>query len=374
MGRTPRCNRNESPVPARSIYLDWNATAPVEPAAVEAMVEAAHLWANPSSIHAAGRKARGLLESAREAVARHLGCAPTAVVFTGGGTEALGLALRGATASAHLISAIEHDAVRLQARDSRLIPVDAEGVIDLGALERLLADAPAGALVAVMHANNETGVIQPVDDILRLARAAAARVLVDCVQTAGKLPLPAADFVAVSAHKLGGPPGIGALIVRCADDFAGVQKGGGQERGYRAGTENLPAIAGFAAALDARADRGWIERAGQLRDRLEARLGGAEIFGAGAARLPTTSCIRMPGVTASTQLISFDLAGYQVSSGAACSSGKVAASHVLGAMGVAPEAASEAIRVSLGWTTTEAEVDGFADAWNALAMRKARAA
>jgi cysteine desulfurase len=355
-------------------YLDYNATAPIEPAVVEAMTDAARAWANPSSVHAAGRAAKGRLEAARDSVARSLGCRPDAIVFTSGGTEALGLALNGTGASAHLISAVEHDAVRRQARAPVVIPVDATGIVDLAALERLLADAPEGALVAVMHANNETGAVQPIDEVLRLAHAAGARLLVDAVQTAGKLPLPAADVVAVSAHKLGGPPGVGALVVRCADGFAAVQRGGGQERGYRAGTENLPGIAGFAAALDARADRSWLARVGALRDRLEASLPDALIYGAGAPRLPTTSCLRMPGVPASTQLIHLDLAGVQVSSGAACSSGKVGASHVLAAMGVPAQDAGEAIRVSLGWNTTDAEVDRLIAAWTTLAQRKAQAA
>ncbi len=357
-------------------YLDYNATAPLEPAAIDAMAEAARAWANPSSVHTVGRRAHGRLEAARETVARHLGCQPQAVVFTGGGTEALGLALRGAATAVRIVSAVEHDAVRLQAGGALTVPVDAEGRVDLVALDQLLADAPKPALVAVMHVNNETGVIQPVEQVLQVARTHGARVLVDAVQSAGKLSLPAADFVAVSAHKLGGPPGVGALIVRCADDFTGVQRGGGQEHGYRAGTENLPGIAGFAAALDVRTtEAAWLDRASDLRDRLEARLAAewpaTEIYGAGAPRLGTTSCIRMPGVPASTQLIALDLAGYQVSSGAACSSGKVKTSHVLEAMGVEPQAAGEAIRVSLGWGTTEAEVDGFAAAWLALAKRQA---
>ena len=353
-------------------YLDYNATAPLEPAAVEAMAEAARDWANPSSVHGAGRRAKGRLEGARERVAQCLSCQPQAIVFTSGGTEALGLALRGTRAQTTIFSAVEHDAVRLQAEGAVVAPVDANGVIDLAQLEDVVATAPKSALVAVMHVNNETGVVQPIDEVMRIARDHGARLLVDAVQSAGKLPLPAADFVAVSAHKLGGPPGVGALIVRCADDLRAIQRGGGQERGLRAGTENIPGIAGFAAALEARADHAWLRRANDLRDRLEARLGAAaEIFGAGAARLGTTTCLRMPGVPASTQLIALDLAGYQVSSGAACSSGKVKTSHVLTAMGVPADAAGEAIRVSLGWGSTDAEIDGFAEAWLTLARRQA---
>lgn len=355
-------------------YLDYNATAPIEPGAVDAMAVAAREWANPSSVHAAGRRAKGRLEAARESIAHHLSCSPQAIVFTSGGTEALGLALRGTRAEAVIVSAVEHDAVRLQAEGASVAPVDANGVIDLAQFDALLRSVSTPALVSVMHVNNETGVIQPIDDVMRIARAHGARILVDAVQSAGKLPLPAADFVAVSAHKLGGPPGVGALIVRCADDLDAVQRGGGQERGLRAGTENLPGIAGFAAALAARQDRHWLERATALRHRLEACLRSAfpvEIFGAEAPRLGTTSCLRMVGVPAATQLIALDLAGYQVSSGAACSSGKVKTSHVLAAMGVAAAAAGEAIRVSLGWNSSEAEVDGFAEAWLTLARRQA---
>ncbi|MFC3713784.1 cysteine desulfurase family protein [Sphingoaurantiacus capsulatus] len=360
---------------AMPAYLDYNATTPIEPAAVEAMTAAARAWANPSSVHGAGRKAKGALEAAREQMARYLSCQPQAIVFTSGGTEALGLTLHGVPAATRIVSAVEHSAVLAQAGGAIVAPVDGDGIIDLAALEGLLAQAEGPVLVAVMQVNNETGVIQPIDGVLRLARDHGARVLVDAVQAAGKLSLPAADFVAVSAHKLGGPPGVGALIVRCAEDLSAVQRGGGQERGFRAGTENLPGIAGFAAALEARADTNWIARVTEMRDRLEERLRAGvpsvEIFGAGAPRLGTTSCIRMPGVAASTQLIALDLAGYQVSSGAACSSGKVKASHVLAAMGIGPEAAGEAIRVSLGWHTTAAEVESFAEAWTSLAKRQA---
>jgi cysteine desulfurase len=359
-------------------YLDHAATTPIDPAAAAAMAAAVAYWANPSSVHRAGRRAHAALEDAREALARHLGCAADAIIFTGGGTEALGLALRGVRAAAVLVSAVEHDAVRAQADGATVIPVDAEGCVDLAALAALLAEAPAPALVAVMQVNNETGVIQPLAEIAALVLAAGGRLLVDAVQGAGKLPCPPADFVALSAHKLGGPPGVGALIARCAEDLVAQQLGGGQERGFRAGTQNLPGIAGFAAAFDARAaDTGWLDRVAALRDRLEARLlahPGTQILGADAPRLATISCIAMPGVPAATQVMALDLAGFAVSAGAACSSGKVKPSHVLAAMRVAPDIAATAIRVSLGWTTTQAEIDAFADAWLALAHRTRRAA
>lgn len=349
------------------IYLDWAATAPIDPAAVAAMAEAARGWANPSSVHRAGRRARAMIEDGRERIARHLGCAAEQLVFTSGGTEAIGLAL--AQAPARIVSAIEHEAVRAQAGGAAVIPVDADGVVDLGGVD------PAGALVAVMHVNNETGVIQPVAEVAARVRAGGGRLLVDAVQSAGKLPLPDADFVAVSAHKLGGPPGVGALVVRDPDGFVATQRGGGQERGFRAGTENGPGIVGFAAALDARAaDAGWLARAEALRDRLEARLAGAEVIGGAAPRIGTISCLRLPGVAATMQLMTLDLAGFAVSAGPACSSGTVRPSHVLTAMGLSPAAAGEAIRVSMGWSTTGAEVDALADAWTAMAARLGRRA
>lgn len=361
-------------MPATTAYLDWNATAPIEPAAVAAMAEAARAWANPSSIHAAGRRARGLVEDCRERIAAALGCRAAQLVFASGGTEALGLALGGTALPRRVVSAVEHDAVRAQAAGAEVVPVDGNGVVDLDALRSMLAEGPA--LVAVMHVNNETGVIQPVAEAAGLVAEAGGLLMIDAVQSAGKLDLPDADFVAVSAHKLGGPPGVGALIVRDPAMLRAPRRGGGQERGLRAGTENLPGIAGFAAAVECRADRDWLGEAAMLRDRLEARLvaASAGVFGARARRIGTTSCVRMPGVAASTQLMALDLAGFQVSSGAACSSGKVGPSHVLAAMGVPPDAAGEAIRVSLGSTTTADEIDAFADAWLALSERLARRA
>lgn len=330
------------------------------------MADAAGAWANPSSVHGAGRAAAARLDDARRAVAAAFDVAPRRVVFTGGGTEALGLAL-GQGSGRVFVSAVEHDAVRAQARGAAVIPVDDDGVVRLDALAEMLAGVERPR-VAVMHANNETGVIQPVADVARLVAARGGTLLVDAVQSAGKLPLPEADYVAVSAHKLGGPPGVGALIVR--DEVAALVRGGGQERGQRAGTENLPGIAAFAAALTARtADDGWHHRAHDLRDRLEGQLPQAVIHGRGGPRLGTISCLGLPGVAAMTQLMTLDLAGFAVSAGAACSSGKVRTSHVLGAMGVDPVAAGEAIRVSLGWTTTAAEIDAFAAAWRTMAAR-----
>jgi len=355
------------------IYLDYAATAPIDAAAIDAMTDAARAWANPSSVHAAGRLARAALEAARAEVARALGTDRT-VLFTSSGTEALHIALGRARTASHMASAIEHRAVLSAVPDARIVTVDARGLIDLTALEGAVGHAPGPELIAVMHANNETGVVQPIDEVARIARVASALLLVDAVQSAGKLPLPDADFIAVSAHKLGGPPGVGALIVRDLGLLAA--NGGGQERGYRAGTENLPAIAGFAAALGARAsDANSTARVAALRSRLEKSLcaAGGLIAGDGAERLPNITCVAMPGVEAIRQLMLFDLEGFAVSAGAACSSGTVKASHVLTAMGWGA-AASEAIRVSLGWRTTEAEVDAFAAAWQRVAARLGRRA
>jgi cysteine desulfurase len=236
-------------------------------------------------------------------------------------------------------------------------------------LENALKGGPA--LVAIMHANNETGVLQPAAEAIEMVRSAGGLTLLDAVQTAGKMPLPSADFVAISAHKLGGPPGVGMLIARCANDLDAVQRGGGQERGLRGGTENLPGVAGFAAAASV-VDVAWLDRAAARHRRLESVVAdnGGDIVGGNVLRLPNTSMIRMPGVSAASQLMALDLAGFAISSGSACSSGKVGASHVLAAMGMDGVAAGEAVRVSSGWLTSDDELDRFAEAWVQLARRK----
>jgi cysteine desulfurase len=342
------------------IYLDHAATTPAKPAAIAALAEAAATIGNPASVHSGGRAANGIIERARDSIAAWAGCRADAMVFTSGGSEALALALN--TPWRVLAGAAEHSAVLAARPDATLIPVNRHGLIDLAALAEALKAGPA--LVAVQHANNETGVIQPISDIAAMVAAAGSRLLVDAVQSAGKLPLPAADYVAVSAHKLGGTPGIGALITRDPETLVAVQRGGGQERGLRGGTPNLPGIAAFAAAIAEPSD--WAPIAA-LRDTLEARLG-TPVHGADAPRLPNISSLTLPGVAAGTQVMTLDLAGFMVSAGAACSSGKVATSHVLTAMGLGT-AASEAIRVSLGPATTAAEIDAFAEAWETMATR-----
>jgi cysteine desulfurase len=264
------------------------------------------------------------------------------------------------------VSAVEHDAVRRSARDAAVLPVDAQG---LASVSGIGGERP---LVAVQSVNNETGVIQRIGAVAEAVRAAGGLLLTDCAQSAGKIALPDADFITVSAHKLGGPPGVGALLVR---DFATIEAAGGQEQGYRGGTENLPAILGFAAAIDA--GEPWMERAAALRATLDARIAsaGGEIVAAGVARLPTIASYRMPGVAATAQLIRFDLAGIAVSAGSACSSGSLKPSHVLAAMGWSEEAAREVIRVSFGPQTSAADVARFADAWEVMASTaKVRAA
>jgi cysteine desulfurase len=345
---------------SQQVYLDHAATTPVCAAALSAMAEAAAMTGNPSSVHSGGRAANAVLEAARDAVARFANADAESIIFTSGGTEALALALH---AAPHVLAgATEHSAVLAARPDAGILAVDANGLIDLDALAAELAAGPA--LVAIQHANNETGVIQPLAAIAGLVAAHGSRLLVDAVQSAGKLPLPAADFIALSAHKLGGPPGVGALIARDPGSVTAVQRGGGQERGRRGGTPNLPGIAGFAAALGQIPDWAATE---SRRNALESRLN-TLVHGAGAPRVPNISNLALPGVSAQTQVMALDLAGFMVSAGAACSSGKVKTSHVLTAMGLGP-AAGEAIRVSLGPQTTDAEIQAFAEAWLAMARR-----
>ena len=345
----------------RRIYLDHAATTPMVPAARAAMVAGLDGWARPASPHGGGGGAQAGLGGGRQRIGAALDVPAGALVFTSGASEALAIALRQARRPRRLVSAVEHDAVGPACPTADAVPVGSDGVVDPGALAMLLGGEPA--LVAVQQVNNETGVIQPLDDVARLVATAGGVLLADAAQGASKIPLPAADMIALSAHKMGGPPGVGALVVR---DFDLIDATGGQERGYRGGTENLPAILGWAAALEAR--RAWLDRADMLRRRLEGALAeaGAEIIAASAPRLPTIGAVRMPGVEAATQLIHFDMAGIAVSAGAACSSGSMKPSHVLSAMGIAPEAARQVVRVSFGPETSEADVDAFIVAWRAL--------
>ena len=369
------------------VYLDWNATAPLRPEAREAMAVAWDLCGNPSSVHAEGRQARRLVEEARAEVAGALGALPRNVVFTSGGTEANALALtpglrRGSSLPVErlLVSAIEHASVlaggRFPAAAIGTIVVTNAGLLDLDRLRTALEGAPP-ALVSVMLANNETGAVQPVASAAKMVHAARGLLHVDAIQAFGKIPFDinalGADLVTVSAHKIGGPKGVGALIL--AEGVLGpdpLLRGGGQERGHRAGTENVSGIAGFGAAVKAALgirDRDAI-RLENLRNRLESGLRqapGAIVFSEEAPRLPNTTLFTVPGLRAETAVIGFDLEGIAVSSGSACSSGKVQPSHVLEAMGCGPNMAQGAVRLSLGWSTSEADVDLALKAWRKLA-------
>ena len=369
------------------VYLDWNATTPLRPEARQAMAAAWEVAGNPSSVHAEGRQARRLVEDARTAVAAAVGGRPQDVVFTSGGTEANALALtpglrRGAGEPVRrlLVSAIEHPSVLSGGRFSPeaigTIQVTGSGLTDIDHLRRLLAVEPP-ALVSVMLANNETGALQPVGEVADIVHEAGGVLHVDAIQALGKIPINInamkADLVTLSAHKIGGPKGVGALVV--ADGTQGLEpllRGGGQELGRRAGTENVAGIAAFGAAV--RAAMAALEsdstRLRGLRDRLEGGLKqapGTIVFAGDVPRLPNTTLFTVPGLRAETAVIGFDLGGIAVSSGSACSSGKVQPSHVLEAMGFGKELAQGAVRLSLGWSTSEADIDLALQAWRKLA-------
>jgi cysteine desulfurase len=378
------------------VYLDFNATAPLRPEAKAAMLSALEATGNAQSVHAEGRQARGRIETARKQVARLVDSAESEIVFTSGGSEANALALRGAIQGAAeagerftrlIVSAIEHDSVLANAAlceatnaGVRVIhcPVTSQGVVDLAEFRRLMREGKGRALVSVMAANNETGVVQPIADIVTEAKAGRAFVHCDAVQAAGKIPFSFAklglDYATLSAHKIGGPQGVGALVARGSAPLARQVAGGGQERGFRAGTENVAAIAGFGAAAEAVLHD--LDRMGNVQTlredgerKLKTHAPDATVFGDGAARLPNTICVAAPGMNAETLVIALDLDGFAVSAGAACSSGKVRQSHVLTAMGVDPALAQNAIRVSFGPSTTRDELNAFAEAWARILKR-----
>jgi len=362
----------------RATYLDWNANAPMRPECIDAVARALPLCGNPSSVHQYGRRARQAVNAARDAVAALVNAAAADVIFTSGGTEANSLALQAFPGRSLLVSAIEHESVLAAAPGAARIPVSAAGVVDLDALEKLLVAEERPALVSVMFANNETGVIQPAAEVARIAHAHGALYHCDAVQGPGKVQVDfrqlGADLMTISAHKIGGPMGTGALIARGELPLQPLVKGGGQERGRRGGTENFPGIVGFGTAAQlAASETGVAARVAQLRDTAERRLRatapGAIVFGQDAPRLPNTLSISMPGVAAATQVMALDLAGVMVSAGAACSAGKVTRSHVLDAMGVARGDAESAIRITLGWSTDAADIDHLVEAWTALYAR-----
>jgi cysteine desulfurase len=371
-------------------YFDWNATAPLRPEARAAMLKALELAGNPSSVHADGRAARNTIEKAREQVAALVGVPAKNVTFTSGGTEANMLALtpdievgsEKAPRDRLLVSAIEHPSVRAGGRFApdaiEDIKVTPDGIVDLDYLRRKLATTKR-ALVSVMLANNETGAVQPIPKIARIVHEAGGLLHVDAVQAAAKIAVDMkaldADFMTLSSHKIGGPQGAGALVRK--DDAIRVKPlltGGGQERGGRAGTENVAAIAGFGAAAAATvgALKTEASRMEELRDRLETQLTAvspdAVVFSQKVERLPNTTLIAVPGTKAETAVIAFDLAGISLSSGSACSSGKVTPSHVLAAMGADPGLTRAALRISLGRETTESDIEKLLKAWTSVIL------
>ncbi len=358
-----------------SVYLDYNASGLVRPEVREAMAEALADGGNPNAVHAAGRRARARVENARAKVAELVGADPTAIVFSSGGTESNAQAVASALAAGCervIVSATEHPCVAEAAAVSgapvEVLPVDGEGVVDLA----WLADAlkrPGRALVAIHHANNESGVIQPIAEAAKLVHAAGGWLHVDAIQSAGKIPVDMraldADSLTRSAHKLGGPQGVGALVLRAGREAVKILHGAGQERGLRAGTENTPSIAGFGVAADCAArDLPEAMAHASWRDAAEAKVkaAGATIVGAGAPRLPNTLFMAVEGWDSPQQLITLDLAGIMISAGSACSSGKTKPSKTMLAMGLEP-LATGAVRVSGGWGTTEQDWIRFADAW-----------
>jgi cysteine desulfurase len=371
---------------AHRVYLDWNATSPLRPEARSAMAAAWDLAGNPSSVHAEGRQARKLVEDARSAISGAVGALSRNVIFTSGGTEANALALApglrrasGLPMGRLVVSAIEHASVlsggRFTAGEIAITGVTRSGLVDLDRLRAILESGPS-ALVSVMLANNETGAVQPIAEVAGIVHAAGGLLHVDAIQAFGKIPFDinalGADLVTLSAHKIGGPKGVGAVVL--ADGVLGFEpllRGGGQELGRRAGTENVAGIAGFGAAAKVAMRTLELDaaRLESLRNRLESGLRqapGVILFAEGMPRLPNTTLFTVPGLKAETAVIGFDLAGIAVSSGSACSSGKVQPSHVLEAMGFGAELAQGAVRLSLGWSTSDDDVESCLEAWRKL--------
>jgi cysteine desulfurase len=347
---------------AGRLYLDHAATTPVLPVARAAVADGFNIWANPSSPHAAGRAAKATLEDARTRVAAALNWTGD-VLFTSGASEAIAIVLSRVDNDALIVGAGEHDAVHRHADRAVVLPVGSDGQVGVHSLVgRLGALGAKNPLVVVQTANSETGVLQPIDEMIDATHRSGGLFFTDASQTAGKRPLPDADFIAVSAHKFGGPPGIGALLVR---ELSTLRATGGQERGYRGGTENLPAVLGMAAALAA--PKAWVDRAADLRGHLDGAIeaGGGEVVAKGSPRMPTIASYRMPGVAAAAQLIQFDLAGISVSAGSACASGSLKPSAMLKAV-VGDDAAREVVRVSFGPDTSRADIYRFVEVWQRI--------
>lgn len=372
------------------VYLDHNATTPLRPEARQAALAAMNVHGNASSIHAEGRAARALIEDARSALAALLGVEAKSITFTSGGSEAAAALLSPGfhrtgqrPAERLIVSAIEHSCVlsggRFAPSSISIAPVTREGVIDLDALEPLLASSSKVPLVALMLANNETGIIQPVTEAAKRVHARGGYLVVDAVQALGKMDVQfsdlGADAIFVSGHKIGALPGVGAIATSPGIAFSPAIKGGGQESGLRAGSENLPGIASFGAAARVLAAKGAAERLEikSLRDFMEARLcticSGCDVVGQDLGRLCNTSCVMVPGRKAETLVIALDLAGFSVGAGSACTSGKLKASHVLGAMGLSEAQARGSLRLSLGWPTTREDIELFCEEWARLFAR-----
>jgi cysteine desulfurase len=357
--------RGDEDVLTNRIYLDHAATTPVIAPARQAFARAMAAWSNPNSPHAEGRAARALLEEARETLKEALGWRHD-VIFTSGASESVEMAGKRARVEGRAYGATEHAIVPFaMGEGARVLPVGPDGLIDVAALDAVLAEGPA--LIAIQQVNNETGIVQDLDQLVPRIRDAGSLLLADCAQGASKIPLPDADFIAICGHKLGGPPGIGALLVR---DLAMIDAcGGGQEKGYRRGTQDVPGALAFAAALAARPYD--MARMASLRERLETGLkaAGATIIGEQSPRVPTIGALSLPGATSASLLVQLDLAGFAVSAGSACASGKAKASHVLAAMAVPDDVAAGFLRLSFGPDTSEADVDAILDAFGRIAAR-----
>ena len=346
----------------KRIYLDYAATSPMLDVAKQACIEGFDNWANPSSPHGDGRAAQAMLEHARRRFKDALGWEGD-VIFTSGASEAIQIALTKSKPTIHYVSAVEHDVVLRFSPDAKRIPVGMSGAIVPANLGHLLESADSPALVAIQSVNNETGVIQDLDTLSKVVHDHGSYLLADCSQSVGKMPLPDADLIIVAGHKFGGPPGVGALLVK---DLRLLEAAGGQEQGYRSGTQNLPYIMGMVAALEAPSN--WAGRAMELRQHLDdaIRKAGGAVIADESPRIATIASYHMPGVAANTQLIKFDMAGFSVSAGSACSSGTLKTSHVLEAMGTDPQVAREVIRVSIGRDTSRTHIYAFIDKWQSI--------
>lgn len=365
-------------VPNKHIYLDHNASSPIHPEVIDAVTHTMSIKGNPSSVHTDGRAIRALMEDARESVARAVTALPQAITFVSGGTEANATVIKGLTASGAVVevlsSSIEHPSVLAHVSEANRVPVTRQGVLGLEKLEELLSARNAPFLFCLMLANNETGVIQPVAEVADLVHSFGGLLLCDAIQGLGKLSMDVnalgADFYTFSAHKIGGPQGVGCIITTGEAELAAFLTGGGQERGKRSGTENVAGICGFGKAAEIAIERAVSYQDARLRNKLEREMMRARpeafVFGHEVPRLPNTTNISLPGVPSQQQIIKLDLAGFSISAGSACSSGKIEPSHVLEAMGLSPELALSAIRISTGPATTWADLEEFVAVWSRL--------